>query len=147
GRIHFSTAPGTDPFAPQQPTVHALDMRTGAILWQNTAETNADASFASTSAIPGVVFVGGARSGFLRYYDAATGTKLGSISIAFVLASPPAVVDGHVLLGGGIGQASDDPNDLANLVSHTPSDVTALCVTHTLACDADQDGVDFPDDC
>jgi len=147
GRIHFSTAPGSNPFAPQQPTVHTLDMQTGAILWQNTAETNADASFASTSAIPGVVFVGGARSGPLRFYDAAIGAKLGSIPIAFVLASPPAVVDGHVILGGGIGQASDDPMDPANIVSHIPSDVTALCVTHTLACDADQDGADFPDDC
>ena len=147
GRIYFSTAPGTDVFNPQRPTVHALDLQTGTILWENTAEVNADASFASTSAIPGVVFVGGAMSGALRFYDASNGTKLGSIPVAFVLASPPAVVDGHVLIGGGIGQASDDPTDPANIVSHIPSDVKAFCVSHTLACDEDQDGVDFPEDC
>jgi outer membrane protein assembly factor BamB len=149
GRIHFSTAPGGDDdvFTPQRPTVHTLDMQTGAILWENTAEPNADASFASTSAIPGVIFVGGAASGALRFYDAATGTKLGSMPISFVLASPPAVVDGHVLLGGGIGQASSDPTDPADIVSHIPSDITALCVHGSLACDQDQDGFDFPDDC
>src|SRR5262249_41550500 len=52
-RVYFSTAPGNDAdlFNPQRPTVHALDADTGAIVWQNTAEPNADASFAPTSAI------------------------------------------------------------------------------------------------
>jgi outer membrane protein assembly factor BamB len=146
-RIHFSTAPGTSIAMPQRPTVHTLDMDTGSVLWENTAEPNADASFASTSAIPGVVFVGGATSGALRFYDAAGGTKLGSIPISFVLASPPAVVDGNVLVGGGIGTRSSNPNNPSEIVSHTPSDLTALCVPHSLACDADQDGYDFPEDC
>ncbi len=146
-RVVFSTAPGTDVFHPQRPTVHALDMDSGAILWENTAEPNADASFASTSAIPGVVFVGGALSGALRFYDAASGSKLGSVPVSFVLASPPAVVDGHVLVGGGVGSRSSNPNDPSDIVSHTPSDVTAFCIPHSLACDQDQDGFDFPDDC
>jgi outer membrane protein assembly factor BamB len=146
-RIMFSTAPGTDVFNPQRPTVHALDMDSGAILWENTAEPNADASFASTSAIPGVVFVGGALSGALRFYDAASGSKLGSVPVSFVLASPPAVVDGTVLVGGGVGTRSANPNDASNIVSHVPSDVTAFCIPHSLACDQDQDGFDFPDDC
>jgi polyvinyl alcohol dehydrogenase (cytochrome) len=90
GRIHFSTAPGTSVFTPQRPTVHTLDMQTGAVLWQNTAEIGADASFSSVSGIPGVVFVGGALSGALRSYDAATGAKLGAVQLTFVLASPPA---------------------------------------------------------
>jgi len=147
GRIHFSTGSGTSVFAPQRPTVHTLDMQTGAVLWQNSADTTADASFASTSAIPGVVFIGGASSGALRFYDAVSGTKLGSVGVSFVLTSPPAVVDGHVLVGGGVGEASDDPTDPANIVSRFPSDVTAFCVPGSLACDADQDGVDFPQDC
>jgi len=149
GRIHFSTAPGGDDdvFTPQRPTVHTLDMQTGAILWQNTAEPNADASFASTSAIPGVIFVGGAATGALRFYDSASGTKLGSVPISFVLTSPPAIVDGYVLVGGGVGQASGDPTDPADIVSHMPSDVTALCVHGSLACDQDQDGYDAPEDC
>ena len=146
-RVHFSTAPGTSVFAPQRPTVHALDLDTGAILWENTTEVNADASFASTSAIPGVVFVGGASTGALRIYDAAIGTKLAAVPISFVLASPPAIVDGHVLVGGGIGTRSANPNNLSDIASHTASDVTALCVPHSLACDGDQDGFDFPEDC
>ena len=67
-RIYFSTAPGSDDdlFNPQRPTVHALDADTGAIVWQNTTEPNADASFAPTSAIPGVVFAGKDVGGALR---------------------------------------------------------------------------------
>jgi outer membrane protein assembly factor BamB len=147
GRIYFSTAPGTDPIAPQRPTVHALDLQTGAIVWENTAEPTADASFAPTSAVPGVVFVGGAASGTLRSYDAATGARLGGQNVAFVLAAAPAIVDGHVLVGGGVGEQSDDPTDPADVVSRIPQSLTALCVPGSLACDADQDGVDFPDDC
>jgi polyvinyl alcohol dehydrogenase (cytochrome) len=146
-RIHFSTALGTGD-VPQQPTVHALDMDSGAVLWQNTAEVDADGSFASTSAIPGVVFVGGATSGFLRAYDAVTGTKLAAFPIAFpVLASPPAIVDGYVLAGNGIGERSANPTNPADIVSRFPSTVTALCVPGSPACDEDQDGVDFPADC
>ena len=61
-RVFFSTAPGTaalnsPPFGatsqPQRPTVHALDMDTGAIVWQNDEQTTSDASFAPTSGIPG----------------------------------------------------------------------------------------------
>ena len=147
GRIYFSTAPGTSEFNPQRPTVHALDLQTGAVAWQNTAETTADASFAPTSAIPGVVFIGGATTGALRSYDAATGARLGTVQLTFVLASAPAVVDGHVLLGGGIGEQGPDPEEPSDLVSRIPQKLSALCVPGTLACDGDQDGADFPEDC
>jgi polyvinyl alcohol dehydrogenase (cytochrome) len=146
-RVYFSTAPGTDVFAPQRPTVHALDLDTGAVVWQNTSETMADASFAPTSAIPGVVFVGGAASGTLRSYDAATGARLGGVPVSFVLAAAPAVVDGHVLVGGGVGEQSGDPTDAADIVSRIPQSLTALCVPGSPACDGDQDGSDFPEDC
>ncbi len=47
-RADLSTAPGDDVLAPQQPTVHALDLDTGAVIWQNTGATGlaADASSA-----------------------------------------------------------------------------------------------------
>jgi len=136
-RVYFSTAPGedSDVFTPQRPTVHALDLDTGAIVWENTAEPNADASFASTSAIPGLVFVGKDVGGALRVYDAATGMLLTSVGVSFTLASAPAVVDGLVILGGGAGQRSDDPTDMANTVSKIPVKVTALCVAGTRNCD------------
>ena len=136
-RIYFSTAPGEDTFHPVRPTVHALDADTGAIVWQNTAEPNADASFAPTSAIPGVVFVGSNLGAILRAYDAASGAKLASVALpdGFTLASAPAVVDGTVILGAGSGERSDDPTDLGEIFSHTPQNVTALCVAGTRGCD------------
>jgi hypothetical protein len=42
-RVTFSTALG-ETLVAQQPTVHALAMDTGAILWENTAEASADGS-------------------------------------------------------------------------------------------------------
>jgi len=149
GRVYISTAPGLDTelFNPQRPTVHALDKNTGAIVWQNTAEPDADSSFAPTSAIPGVVFVGKTVGGSLRSYDAGTGALLGSVTVGFTLAAAPAVVDGLVIVGAGAGQVGYDPNDEANIAAHTPQPVTALCVPGTPACDEDQDGFDFPDDC
>ncbi len=135
-RIYFSTAPGS--FAslgnPQRPTVHALDGGTGAVLWQNTAEPDADASFAPTSAIPGVVFVGSATSGTLRSYDAATGARLGGIGVGFALAAAPAVVDGTVLVGAGTGSRGANPTSPGEVASRTPQNVTALCVPGTTAC-------------
>jgi hypothetical protein len=138
-RIYFGTAPGSfgSVTNPQRPTMHALDAGTGAILWQNTAEPNADATFAPTSAIPGVVFTGTAVGGFLRAYDTATGDKLAAVPNGFALASAPAVVDGLVLVGGGIGQRSDNPANPADITSRLPHDLTALCVPGTPACAVD----------
>jgi outer membrane protein assembly factor BamB len=135
GRVYFSTAPGFDPFNPQRPTVHALERDTGTVLWQNTQEENADASFAPTSAIPGVVFIGSLLDGLLRAYDAATGEKLASIRVGFSLASAPAVVDGTVLVGAGIGERTGDPADPGEITSRIPQNVTALCVPGTPHCD------------
>jgi hypothetical protein len=136
GRIYVSTAPGDTPFAPQQPTVHALDMQTGEVRWQNTAEAPADASFAPTSAIPGVVFVGSVLNGFVRAYDAATGEQLASFPVGFAVASAPAVVHGCVIVGAGIGTRSDNPQDPGTITSRIPQNVTALC----LPADLDGDG-------
>ena len=131
GRVYFSTAPGNDAdvFTPQRPTVHALDLNTGAIVWENTNEPDADASFAPTSAIPGLVFVGKDVGGALRVYDAKTGARLASVSVAITLASAPAIVGGLVILGGGAGQRSADPTDPAEMAATIPVPVTALCVT------------------
>lgn len=144
-RVYFSTAPGPDIFNPTRPTVHALDADTGAVVWENTAEVDADASFAPTSAIPGVVFAGKEVGAVLRAYDAGTGSNLVSVSLpmGFTLASAPAVVDGTVILGAGAGERSDDPTDEGNVAAHVPQNVTALCVAGTAGCDpAPNDGCD-----
>ncbi|HLK13110.1 MAG TPA: PQQ-binding-like beta-propeller repeat protein [Candidatus Binatia bacterium] len=134
-RVYFSTAPGVDLLNPQRPTVHALDADTGAIVWENTAEPNADASYAPTSAIPGVVFVGKDLGGALRAYDARTGALLASVPVGFTLASAPAVVDGTAILGGGAGERTGDPSDPADAAAHVPQPVTALCAAGTPGCD------------
>jgi outer membrane protein assembly factor BamB len=134
GRIYVSTAPGSvDPFTPQQPTVHALDKNTGAILWQNTLEAPADASFAPTSATPEVVFVGSIVDGALRAYDAMTGIKLASVRLGFAVASAAAIVDGIVVVGAGVGDRSM-PGSPGDLASRTPQNITALCIPGTWSC-------------
>ena len=142
-RIYFSTAPGTDDdlFNPQRPTVHALDADTGAIVWQNTSEPNADASFAPTSAIPGVVFAGKDVGGELRAYDASTGTELGSFPIGLTLASAPTVVGGLVIVGSGSGSRGPDPTDPAEIEATLPVDITAFCVAGTRRCRLQQPDV------
>jgi polyvinyl alcohol dehydrogenase (cytochrome) len=136
GRIFISTAPGSDNdlLNPQRPTVHALDAADGAIVWQNTTEADADASFAPTSAIPGVVFVGKDVGGALRAYDAATGAKLASFPVGLTLASAPAVVGGLVIVGSGSGARGPDPTDLAEIEATLPVDITAFCVAKTRGC-------------
>jgi len=136
-RIYFSTAPGSDQdlFNPQRPTVHALDADTGAIVWQNTTEPNADASFAPTSAIPGVVFAGKDVGGSLRAYDAATGAELASLPVGVTLASAPAVLHGLVIVGSGSGSRGPDPTDPAEIEATLPVDITAFCAAGTRACE------------
>jgi hypothetical protein len=145
GRIYFGTAPGSfaDVGTPQRPTVHALDAATGAILWQNTAEIDADASFSPTSAVPGVAFTSGVSlnpEGLLRSYDVTSGDKVGStnVSVGLPLASAPAIIDGLVICGGGLGVRNGNPNDIAEVSSRVPNPVTALCVPGTRACATDQ---------
>ena len=139
-RVYFSTAPGSDDdlFDPQRPTVHALDADDGAVVWENTTEPNADASFAPTSAIPGVVFVGKAVGGALRAYDAATGAKLGSFPVGATLASAPAIVDGLVIVGSGAGARGSDPTDPGEIQATLPVDITAFCVPARRGCESHQ---------
>lgn len=139
-RIYFGTAPGSyaDVLSPQRPTVHALDAGSGAIVWENTVEPNADATFAPTSALPGVVFAGSIVGGVLRSYDAATGVKLGAINVGVALAAAPAASDGTLLVGGGIGARSPNPADSSDQSSRIPHPLTALCVPGMPACAADQ---------
>jgi outer membrane protein assembly factor BamB/sugar lactone lactonase YvrE len=144
-RIYFSTAPGdgvvNDPgrLRPaQQPTLHALDMDTGAILWQNDAAHGftppQPASFGPTSASPGLVYFGSLPLAFLRVHDAASGARLAQISLGnFALASAVTVRDGTLLVGEGIGPGA--PATFA-------SDLNAFCVPGTTGCAACNNGLD-----
>lgn len=136
GRVYFSTAPGSfsGVLTPQRPTMHALDASTGAVLWQNTAEGNADASFAPTTAIPGVAFTGSVIGGFLRAYDATNGIRRARIPNGSAVAGPAVAIDGLVLVGAGVGRRSNDPSDPGNITSRIPEPLRAYCVPGTRAC-------------
>jgi outer membrane protein assembly factor BamB len=137
-RIYFGTAPGSyadaPPFGtPQQPTLHALDMDTGAVVWQQ----GGDANFAPTSGIPGVTFFGSVFPGILRARrsDDDSGATLANLALpALGLASGSVVIDGTLIVGGGIGQRTGDPDDAQEVVSHLPVPISALCVPGAPGC-------------
>jgi hypothetical protein len=87
-------------------------------------------------AIPEVAFVGSVVGGNLRFYDTATGDKLGSRSIGFAIACGSTIVDGTLLVGGGIGELSANPNSAAYITAQIPHDITALCVLGASDCPA-----------
>ena len=126
---------------PQRPTVHALDMDTGAIVWQNTGATGAagDASFGPVSAVPGVVIVGSVITPHLRMYDARSGAlvadhTLGAPGTVSGIASGAAVLDGTLLVGAGIGTRTSGGSSPGDFAANTPSALVALCVPGTPGC-------------
>ncbi|MBW2446059.1 MAG: PQQ-binding-like beta-propeller repeat protein [Deltaproteobacteria bacterium] len=139
-RVYFSTAPGSfsSVLNPQRPTMHALDARTGTVLWQNTGEADADASFSPTHAIPGVAFTGSVLGGFLRAYDAATGVRQARIPNGSAVAGPAVALDGIVLVGAGVGRRSEDPSNSSDITSRIPEPLRAYCVPGTRACETAQ---------
>jgi outer membrane protein assembly factor BamB len=147
GRIHISTAPGTSddspPGPPQTPTVHALDIDTGEILWDNTGEIPSLASFSSMSLIPGVVFAGSSFEAIVRAYTVSSPLVLGRVDMGnFGIGSTPVVVDGTMLVGAGIGTRTSTGSGLSDVASNIPSPLSAFCVAGTLGCAACNDGVD-----
>ena len=151
-RIFVSTAPGTDAVnsptnAPQRPTFHALDMDTGAVVWDNSAITNSWASFAPTSAIPGVAFGGQVPFAVLNMYDTEDddGTRVKRYDLDnAALASAPIVVDGMLLVGGGIGTRTQTGSGPSDIAAGTASPLTALCVPGTPTCNICQNGTVDP---
>jgi outer membrane protein assembly factor BamB len=140
-RVYFSTAPGEDVVAPQRPTVHALDMDTGEVVWQNseTSGLAGDASYGPTSAVPGVVIVGSVITPHLRMYDAADGTLLvdrqvGQPGTFSGVASGATVLDGTLVVGAGIGTRTSTGSSPGDFAADTPSAVVALCVPGTPGC-------------
>jgi outer membrane protein assembly factor BamB len=153
-RIYFSTAPGrggvNDPGEgpPQTPTVHALDLDTGAIVWNNGGELEPQASFGPTSAVPGLAFFGHVPVAVLRAHQTAgdSGARLADFFLDFFgLASAPVVVQGTLLVGNGIGVRTATGSG-PPVVSLVPSPLTAMCVPGTLDCAPCRDAFDNDDD-
>jgi outer membrane protein assembly factor BamB len=159
-RIYFSTAYGLADSnlppnnAPQRPTMHALDMDTGAVVWNNLGKggLDHDASYAPTTAVPGLVVTGTVIAPILRFWNAATGAFLRRFFVADLdlvnptaVASGSAIVDGTLVVGHGIG-TREDPHDYSYQLSRVPRDLVALCVPGTRGCGECQNGVDDDDD-
>jgi hypothetical protein len=144
-RIHFTTAPGTGdvnspPAPPQAPTVHTLDMDTGGIVWE---QGTSQASFSSTSLIPGVVFHGTSLGALLTARDADDGALLGSFNMQNLsMGSTAVVVDGTVIVGSGVGTRTRTGSGPSDFAANIPSQITAWCVPGTAGCAACNDGVD-----
>ena len=142
GKVLFSTAIGFDLADPQRPAAWALDANTGDVLWSNPM---AQPSYAPTSAIPGVVFMGSLFAGRVVAYDSESGEVLyRSPSLAGPVASAPAVVDGEVFIGGGVGTRGS-PTSIAHLQSLVDSPIAAFCLPD--ACDCPTELCDDGDPC
>ncbi len=134
-RLYFATAAGRDPGNPQRPTVHTLNLDTGAVVWQNTGATGleGDASFGSTSAVNGLVIVGSAIAPQVRIYDTKTGKLLfrqtvGDRTTLGGIASGAVVIEGTLLVGGGVGVRGPNPDSISNIASNSDASLVALCV-------------------
>jgi hypothetical protein len=124
--------------------VHALDMDTGALVWNNGGEADPQASFGPASAVPGLAFFGHVPGAVLRAHETAgdSGARLADFFLDFYgLASGPVVVQGTLLVGNGIGVRTDTGSG-PPVVSLVPSPLTAFCVPGRLDCAPCRDGFD-----
>jgi hypothetical protein len=60
-----------------------------------------------------------------------------AVPVGVALAAAPAVSDGTLLVGGGIGQRTGNPAGSSDQSASIPHDLTALCVPGTPDCATD----------
>jgi glucose dehydrogenase len=141
-RIYLATAPGQSLGNVQQPTVHALDMDTGDVVWSfGTDAAPGFPSFGPVTATRDLVFSGALPFARLRIFDAKTGELLAQPNLdeanglLTAIASGAAVVDGNLLVGTGIGAFGEGSqgDQTARLDSH----LVALCVKGSKGCPKD----------
>lgn len=92
----FDLPPGPNPQV-QPPFVHAFDAAGGQILWQQVVT---GPTFAATTAVPGVVFIGSIDHSFTAV-DADTGQVLFAFPASATVSSGAAISDGEVFVGTG----------------------------------------------
>jgi polyvinyl alcohol dehydrogenase (cytochrome) len=132
GKVQFSTAIGLSLSNPQRPAAWGLRAGDGDVIWSNA---EADPSYAPTSAIPGVAFMGSLLGRFVAY-DSDSGEALyRSPALGGPVASAAAVVDGELFIGVGVGQRGN-PQDIAHLQSLIPSPIMAFCLADACDCPA-----------
>lgn len=130
GVIYFGTGIGVSQDQFQSPAAHALDASTGEIIWQ---QPDAFPYFGATSAIPGVVFMGGVDFR-IRAMDADTGEILQAYPLGGLGFSQPVVVDGMLFVGSGFGAQAAVDSEEAETLARAPAGVLAFCVEGVQGC-------------
>ena len=142
-RIYIATAPGLSESMTQQPTVHALDLDTGDILWDNLGDaTGTSGNFGPVGATSQLVIAGTFDFPILRFYDAESGDLLleqlvGDQVTLGGMASGPVTVDGTLLVGSGIGDWTGNPDDTSSITARADCSLVALCVPGSKGCPKD----------
>lgn len=139
GKILFSTAIGTSLTNPQRPTAWGLRATDGSTLWSNP---DAPPSYAPTTAIPGIAFMGSILPG-LHAYDSDTGELLHTFPPVALVASAAAVLHGEIFVGSGVGERGN-PGSPAHEQSLLPSPIRAYCLPDAADCPAESCADEFP---
>jgi len=141
-RVQFTTAIGLDLADPQRPAAWGLRTDTGDVIWSNAA---AEPSYASTSAIPGIAFMGSLFSGrFIAYHSDSGEVLYRSPFLGGPLSSSAVVADGELFIGAGVGERGN-PTNIAHIQSLFPSPISAFCLPD--ACDCPTQLCDDGDPC
>lgn len=130
GRIFFTTAIGETFLRPQRPAAWSLAANDGTVLW---SDRSAPPSYASTTAVEGVVFSGSLYSGAYAR-DAATGQTLRNFPPLAPVVSSVTILDGEIFYGSGMGDRSEPPESDAYQSSLVPSDIFAFCLPDSADC-------------
>ncbi|MEX1254301.1 MAG: PQQ-binding-like beta-propeller repeat protein [Dehalococcoidia bacterium] len=130
GRIYFGVGIGEDVEAPQKPSAWALDAGTGEVVW---SQEEAAPFFGGTSAIPGVVFMGGIDFS-MRAIDADTGEILAKLPLGGLGFSQAVPVDGVVYMGSGFGAQGAGGTNIEAILARAPAGVWAFCIDGEADC-------------
>ncbi len=118
GTALFDAPPSPNPQV-QPPFMHAFDAASGEIVWQQVVT---GPTFAATTAVPGVVFIGSIDHSFMAV-DARTGQVLFAFASPATISSGAAISDGEVFVGTGTkGFGSGEGRTSALYVFALPED-------------------------
>jgi hypothetical protein len=120
---------------PQKPAAWALHASDGTVAW---SEAVSAPSYASTTAVPGIAFMG-SLFGKVVAHDAGSGMVRRGLQVGGLLASVSSsatVVDGEIFVGAGTGARGGSPAEAAFQASIVPSPITALCLADAADCPA-----------
>jgi polyvinyl alcohol dehydrogenase (cytochrome) len=131
GTVFFGTGIGRNGEEFQRPAAWALSALDGSVLW---SLPDAPPYYGGTSAVPGLVFMGGI-DGALHVYDAATGEQLVALAVEGLAFSQPAIVDGEVFVGSGFGAAAATDSEEAARRATVKAAIWAFCVRGTDGCE------------